>query len=301
MRKKWTKEFVIHELQKQYYSGEKINCYYLRTHCDACRRLYSAAERLYGSLEIAVEEAGIAYDNVLVQAHRSLTLPEMITKVLDLYQNGNLLYGRVVQKENRSLYYASSKHLGKGGWRKLLILAGLDSTLASSRTKWTKEAVQKQILSFHKSGIPLTQTFLKRQYPGFLTGACSRFGGSWKAAVESCGLDYYRDVGAKKKFKWWNKGRVIEEIKATGKEGIRLSSRYVQYLRIDLFDAAVKHCGSWGAAVEMAGFDYNRHRLQWSSKAWMRSINKDRRRQIEEAVIRFAERRRQWKQTKISR
>lgn len=56
----------------------------------------------------------------------------------------------------------------------------------------------------------------------------------------------------------WTKQSVLDEIQALHKNEGQINSAYVQAKHWRLYNAAVKHFGSWGKAITAAGFDYSK-------------------------------------------
>ncbi len=82
--------------------------------------------------------------------------------------------------------------------------------------------------------------------------------GSWRAAVEAAGFQYQKVVGRKLPG-YWNRERCIKAID-------RLSERHSSHVRRQkpaLYSAALRIFGSWQAAIEAAGYDYQSIRKGW--------------------------------------
>jgi len=70
--------------------------------------------------------------------------------------------------------------------------------------------------------------------------------GSWKKALEYCGIDYEQSRNNKK----WSHEKVISEIKRLRSNGNKLSINKLRANgKTDLVSAAVYHFGSWSKAV----------------------------------------------------
>jgi hypothetical protein len=113
------------------------------------------------------------------------------------------------------------------------------------------------------------------EYPTLYSKARKIFG-SWKKALEACGIDYEEARNRKK----WSREKVLQEIKNLYNNGHRL--RPMDFRRkgmINLVSAATYHFGSWRKAVESIGVCYpygrakkekrkkeNRQRSQFAQK-----------------------------------
>ncbi len=92
-----------------------------------------------------------------------------------------------------------------------------------------------------------------------LLRAATRYFGSWRSAVEFAGLNY-DDI---RRYKTWNRARILERIRELHDKGEDLSWRHVS-TNVDPQLAAAatkrKHFGSWRGAVSAAGLDYGQIR-----------------------------------------
>jgi hypothetical protein len=131
--------------------------------------------------------------------------------------------------------------------------------------KWDDTAIINHIMSKHKKK-PLNSSYYSTNYPA-VYAAAERIFGSWKNAIEACGLDY----STIRKYKIWSKDIVINEIKKMYKSGQSLNSKYAYKTDRPLYMAAVKRYKNWGSAVIAAGIDYGKVRLRrMMSKAEIR-------------------------------
>lgn len=106
-----------------------------------------------------------------------------------------------------------------------------------------------------------------------LLRAATRYFGSWKSAVEYAGLNY-EDI---RRYKTWNKERIIERIRELHAQGEDLSWRNVStQLDPQLAAAATKrnHFGSWKNAVLSAGLNYSdiRKYREWSPETILQKL-----------------------------
>jgi hypothetical protein len=122
--------------------------------------------------------------------------------------------------------------------------------------KWDDTAIINHIMS--KQGKkPLNSSCYSTNYPA-VYAAAERIFGSWKNAIEACGLDYSKI----RKYRIWSKDIVINEIKNRRKNGQSLSSKYTYKTDRPLYMAAIKRYKNWGSAVSAAGIDYGKVRLR---------------------------------------
>ncbi len=123
---------------------------------------------------------------------------------------------------------------------------------------WHPSMIINHILS-KKDKEALNSYYYATTYPDVYAAAEREFG-SWKDAIEACGLDYDKI----RKYKSWSRQAVISEIKRAYEEGEPINSQHVQNNNKALYMAAVKRFRSWGQAVKLAGIDYDKVRLRRS-------------------------------------
>lgn len=70
------------------------------------------------------------------------------------------------------------------------------------------------------------------------------------------------------KRKMWNKERVLNEITIMKNQGLPLNAIYCRDFRLDLFKAAYRSFGSWNEALEKAGIDSSRIRLDRKTSSY---------------------------------
>jgi len=121
---------------------------------------------------------------------------------------------------------------------------------------WHPEMVIQHILE--RSGAePLNAYYYATHYPS-VHAAAVRIWGTWKDAIEACGLDY----GTIRKYRVWSDERVVEEIIELSKKHYPLASKFAQSIHKPLYMAAVRRFGSWSKALRKAGIDNKRVRLR---------------------------------------
>jgi hypothetical protein len=106
---------------------------------------------------------------------------------------------------------------------------------------------------------PLNSHYYSTNHPS-IYAAAERIFGSWGNAISAAGLDY----NAIRKYKVWNKMRIVQTIRRMHKEGEKLSSQHAQNHFKSLYMASVHHFKSWGKAIQAAGIDYSKIRMRRS-------------------------------------
>lgn len=123
---------------------------------------------------------------------------------------------------------------------------------------WTPDMIQSIILAANGNE-PLNSHYFATNHPR-VYAAAERLFGSWGDAITSCGLDYK----AIRKYRSWDRMRVISAIRERHKKGKPLSCKYIQSNCKSLYMASVHHFKSWKAAVRKAGYDYDAIRIRRS-------------------------------------
>lgn len=138
--------------------------------------------------------------------------------------------------------------------------------------KWSQQSIAQEILRRHAAQEDLSYSGVSRDNLSLLRAA-SRYFGSWQEAIERAGLNY-EEI---RKYRIWTNERITARIRELYNQGADLSWRHVS-LHLDpcLAAAATKpsHFGSWKAALEQAGLDYEQIRRyqDWSDEEVLRRL-----------------------------
>src|SRR3990172_9908454 len=113
------------------------------------------------------------------------------------------------------------------------------------------EIVKKEIKVLYNG--PLKKIYnVAKEYPILYLKARKLFG-SWKKAIEACGIDYEKTRNHKK----WSREKIVKGIKELS---LNSHSLILKDLRkegmISIISAAQYHFGSWRKAVESSGICY---------------------------------------------
>ena len=127
-----------------------------------------------------------------------------------------------------------------------------------ARQKWSHEIVIRAIKKLHVAGSRLDYGYIHKNHRT-LSWAANKYIGTWKESIEAAGLDYSKIRLISEATQWSHK-RVIEEITTLSQSGQSLNSNHVQTKQRKLYVASLRYFGSWGEAVEAAGFDYSQER-----------------------------------------
>nr|CAA9212763.1 hypothetical protein AVDCRST_MAG63-55 [uncultured Armatimonadetes bacterium] len=138
--------------------------------------------------------------------------------------------------------------------------------------KWNKDTIAQEILRRHEVEEDLSYSGMARENLSLLRAA-TRYFGTWQEAVEFAGLNYDEI----RKYKVWTDKRITERIRELHARGEDLSWRHVSLgLDPSLAAAATKksHFGSWKAALEAAGLNYDdiRRYQDWNDDEVLRRV-----------------------------
>jgi hypothetical protein len=119
--------------------------------------------------------------------------------------------------------------------------------------KWDQDRILNELRQRHRRRKDLSQTGI-RDDPIF--SACFRHFGSYRKAVELAGIDY--QTVWRRRLTKWNCDSIIRELKLRAKRGEDIWSRGLRITDTSLHAAAIHWFGSYRAAVEAAGLNYDK-------------------------------------------
>jgi hypothetical protein len=231
--------------------------------------LYHAAIRRFCGWNGALQAAGI--DPAEVRQRIPWSRQSIVRRIRQLARAGSALNSAAIKQSESDVMGAAIRHYGS--WSKALVAAGLDPDLCRIQLPpWTRERLTKAIGDIHSEG--------GRLNPGAseiasMKDAAERLFGSWEAALQSAGLDPDK---IRRHRKPWTARAVLDEIRRRHCAGKALNCRHV--LRSSLWSGAVRHFGSWDAALTAGGLDpgqirrYKPRCMPWTSETILREIKK---------------------------
>ena len=117
--------------------------------------------------------------------------------------------------------------------------------------KKKSERIRKEISALYDNPLQKPSNVAK-EYPRLYLKARKIFG-SWKRALQACGIDYEKARNRKK----WSREKVLQEIINLYGNGHSLRPKDLKRKgTINLFSAATYHFGSWSKAVESCRIPY---------------------------------------------
>jgi hypothetical protein len=188
---------------------------------------------------------------------RRWTPESIIEEISTLHERGESLCTRNMRRLGYSgMVTTAYRPELFGSWRNALRAAGLEPDVVCQRTrKWTKQRIIEQIRKLHEAGEDLCHSGAKRNHQYLVVVASSReMFGSWRKAVEAATLSY----SGISKHRSWTKEQIVEEIRRLAALGDPLSHDEAKRSHGALVSAASsrRYFGSWAAAVQAAGVDY---------------------------------------------
>ncbi len=265
----WSESKILAAIKKRQNSGKPINSNFIQLHAQT---LYQAALKQFGGWRQAVADAGFDYSAIRkVRPFRTWSKTTIALAIQERNRKGLSINYVVINREDSGLRSAAKRIFGKRGWAKALRFAGFNPRkLPDPRRIWSKEMVKAAILSHHRQGLPLNTASLRGELWKVHSAGRKLFG-TWRNAIISARLSYAEiRLG---KVNWWTRKRVVRQILRLERAGVRLSSKSIRLSRAGLFQAALKHFGSWSQTIDACGIDYRKHCRIWSTKAWVRKLN----------------------------
>lgn len=181
-QKIWNKEKVIFKLKEKYANGEHINASTLQKTDTA---LFWAALRYFGSLESAVEAAGLNYNEISI--NKTWTKEIIISTLRTRYFNGEGLGFGISTKKFGPNFNTIKNHFGN--YRAALEAAGLDPDAIIGYQKWDKDKVINILKKMHLDGESLEIKDIINDHRSLYDAMC-RYFGDYNTAFKAAGLNY---------------------------------------------------------------------------------------------------------------
>lgn len=122
--------------------------------------------------------------------------------------------------------------------------------------KWTKEKIVATIRELYEQGVDLSPTSIQKTHSALFSSARSKTHfGNWRSAIAAAGLDYEK---IKRGGDVWEREDIIQGIQQGYEAGEDLLGAGFKEKNKKLYLAACakRYFGSWRAAIEAAGLDY---------------------------------------------
>jgi hypothetical protein len=187
--RKWNKENIANEIRRMFEAGENLN--YANV-AQAQVALLRAATRYFGSWRIAVEFAGLNYDEI--RRYKTWSRDRIVERIQELHEKGEDLSWRHVSTQvDPQLAAAATKHKHFGSWRNAVASAGLDYGTIRRYREWDENTITQKLRELHEQGIDLNAKSMEEYDITLITAARRRFD-SWDRALTAAGLDFKKIV-----------------------------------------------------------------------------------------------------------
>src|SRR6478735_2027306 len=188
-------------------------------------------------------------------ARLSWDKPEILQTLKKLHKDGKDLSYTQLAKRMQPLVSAAAYHFGS--YRAAVEKAGIDYSEVVRRPRWTKREGD----DLHWSAVTKRGDELGRAAFASLQ---KRLFGSWDRALHGAGLD----ADEISQYRKWDKNGIVFELKSRFRDKEPLNSGAVQKEDPGLHAAAVRHFGSYDAALRAAKVDPAkiRRRQRWSKE-----------------------------------
>lgn len=154
--------------------------------------LLRAATRYFGSWRIAIEFAGLNYEDI--RRYKTWTRDRIIERIQELNDKGEDLSWRHVSTQvDPQLAAAATKRKHFGSWRSAVAAAGLDYNIIRRYREWDEVTITQKLRELHEQGVDLNAKSMEEYDITLITAARRRFD-SWDKALTAAGLDFKKIV-----------------------------------------------------------------------------------------------------------
>lgn len=154
--------------------------------------LLRAATRYFGSWRVAVEFAGLNYDDI--RRYKTWSRDRIVERTRELHEKGEDLSWRYVSTQvDPQLAAAATKRKHFGSWRNAVAAAGLDYGQIRRYREWDENTITQRLRELNEQGIDLNAKNIEEYDITLITAARRRFD-SWDRALTAAGLDFKKIV-----------------------------------------------------------------------------------------------------------
>ena len=217
--------------------------------------------------------------------------PRIKAELKRLYKKGaNLSYNALAAKQ-QSLVSAAAYHFGS--YRSAVQAAGIDYAEVTRRPRWTKPIIIRLIKQARRAGEDLHWSAVTKRRDELGRAAFAslqpRLFGRWDRALHAAGLD----ADEVSRYRKWDRNSVAFELRSRAQDDDDLNSGAVQQEDSGLHAAAVRHFGTYDAALRAAKVDPNsvRRRRTWTRVEVSSALKKAKRggKNLSDSAIRRAD------------
>lgn len=253
-RRKWTRKRILVTVRKLHEAGERLTVQNM--HRLGLGGLVGAVykDSALRSWQETLVAAGI--EPATAGRRRKWTPTRVLEEIRTLADHGADLSHRAVREHHQYLVVAAADFFGS--WGEAVKAAGLNYEEIRKQESWTKAKVIRRIRELAAQGEDLSYGAVLRNHSALAAaGSNHRYFASWGAAIEAAGLNYEE---VRRHRAPWSRERIIatiRELHARGEDLISTNIRALGYRTMEYAARKPSNFGSWRAAVEAAGFDFD--------------------------------------------
>src|SRR3954470_14427270 len=214
--------------------------------------------------------------------------PEILAAIKKLHRQKKDLSYNAMTRRMQPLVSAAAYHFGS--YRSAVEKAGIDYATVIRRPRWTRPMIIGLIKQAKRDGEDLHWSAVTKRRDDLGRAAFAslqpRLFGSWARALTAAGLDA-DDVN---RYRKWNRDGVVFELKGRAKDHEPLNSGAIQREDPGLHAAAVRHFGSYDAALRAAKIDPQkvRERKRWDKAEVIKAMKSAKKsgKKLSDSVIR---------------
>lgn len=187
-------------------------------------------------------------------------------------KKGDDLSYNAMARRNQSLVSAAAYHFGS--YRKACEKAGIDYAEVTRRPRWSKPRIIRLLKTAYRAGEDLHWSAVTTRKDELGRAAFAslqpRLFGSWDRALHAAGLD----AGEISRYRTWDRASIIADLKQLSADEEELNSGAIQKEDPGLHAAAVRHFGTYDAALKASGINPTgvRRRRSWSKDEVLKEL-----------------------------
>lgn len=225
----WTESQILRRIRSRREAGRRLDP---KTVLAEERTLYRAAIRVLGSWDEALRRSGVDPRDVRLRRRRSTF--EVLRSIRESARRG-------IRPPDALVQAASAVF---GSWRRALRAAGLRPRRRAP-VAWTRRRVVSRILRRARTGESVSASEVHDHDAALWRAARRLFQKPWGELVRELGVEYR---GSRS----WSREDVIRELRNLSARGHGLGQKAVRREFPSLASAALRHLGTWRAALEAA-------------------------------------------------
>src|SRR5512135_468671 len=141
-----------------------------------------------------------------------------------MFNSGEDLNYASIAQNHVALLRAATRYFGS--WRSAVEYAGLNYEDIRKYKMWTRDRILERIRELHAQGEDLSWRHVSTKVDPQLAAAATKrkHFGSWRAAIESAGLNY-ADI---RRYREWDERAIIDRVQALHAQGADLNAKSME-------------------------------------------------------------------------